>query len=65
MNYPTVEEVERNRADKVLIAKWCRHLPSAKDDQEVAVMNMILAAHRDNGGWNPTLSKAVGWEFHE
>lgn len=73
MKYPTLAEVDG--ASRYQLARWSRHLPSpgmtALDadegtfqktlDAEVAVMNHILAKFGEAGGWDPALSKMVGW----
>lgn len=74
MTYPTLDEVEQ--ASTLQLARWSRHLPSpgmaaidlgdhetfeALLEHEVGVMNRITARFAEVGGWNPVLSKAVGW----
>lgn len=74
MKYPSMEEVEA--ASTFELARWARHLPSpgsqaidlgdhetfeALLEHEAAVLNRILARFAEAGGWNPVLSKAVGW----
>jgi hypothetical protein len=74
MNYPTIARV-RN-ANKFLLAVWLRFLPSpgsqAADEgktlediseatgKESQILDYILARFNALGGWNPSLSKAVG-----
>lgn len=60
MSYPTVEEVEE--ASKIQLARWYRFLESPPSDADVEVLNLILERFDKLGGWNPQLSKQVGWE---
>ena len=75
MQYPTIEEV--NSADQIQLDTWMRFLPSPgmnfldssvdyehyqfedSMDAEVKILDLII----DNfEGWNPDLSKVVGWD---
>lgn len=72
MNYPTPEDVDK--ASHYDLAKWSRHLQSpgmsavGKDDfdqvmeAEGKIMDRIQERFRAFGGWNSTLSKAIGWD---
>lgn len=60
MSYPTIERVED--ANHEQLARWYRFLKSPDGDSEVEVMNLILERFNKLGGWNPALSKRVGWE---
>jgi len=59
MNYPTKELIES--ASHVQLAIWYRFLPSPIR-AEVALLNLIMSRFESLGGWNPGLSKRVGWE---
>lgn len=73
-SYPTMDEVES--ASHEQICSWYRHLPSPgknlsdslpndefkrRIDQEAEVMNAICAKYKEGGGFNPSLSKKIGW----
>jgi len=74
MKYPTLEEVKK--ADKVQLGKWLRFLPSAgtdlkysdlnfekeREQQSVVMQTIFDTFHKDMGGWEPWLSKQIGWE---
>lgn len=74
MIYPTFEEIEA--ASHFQLAYWCRFLPSPgatsiEDDnadfetalsEELTKLNRILERHQEFGGWNSSISKAVGWD---
>jgi len=76
MKYPTLEEV--NTASHRELARWYRFLPSPglnaindglprKDwekvvEQECAIMNTIIERFSAMGGFNPALSKKIGWK---
>lgn len=71
--YPTYEEVQQ--ADHEQLARWYRFLPSPgsfavggdRDEfergmrWEASVLDRIVARFTELGGWNPELSKKVGW----
>lgn len=72
--YPSLEEVESASHEK--ICGWYRHLPSPgskipdslsndefreESDKQVEIMNLICRKYKDGGGFNPELSKRVGW----
>lgn len=72
--YPTLEEVEE--ADHEQICRWYRHLPSPGSkipdslpndefksiiDKQAEVMNLICSKFKSGGGFNPDLSKKIGW----
>lgn len=73
MIYPEFKAVET--ASHFQLAKWARHLPSpgmsaagrdehafeAALEREAAIMDRIMVRFQEAGGWNPELSKAVGW----
>lgn len=72
MEYPTLKKVEE--ANKEQLAYWSRFLPSPgqnfigkenfeeKLQEELEILNLILKRFKDGGGWNPQLSKQVGWD---
>lgn len=59
MKCPTMEEVEK--ADKLQLAEWYRHIPIGRNEQELAVVNRVCERFNELGGWTPELSKQVGW----
>ena len=72
MSYPTMEQVEA--ASRFQLGNWTRFLPSpglnaaGRDDfddvlqHESTILNRIIVRFYDElGGWNPQLSKQVGW----
>ena len=59
MNYPTLKEVEE--ASHVQLGRWYRFLESPSYDSELEILNLILERFDKLGGWNPQLSKQVGW----
>jgi len=72
VKYPTKKQVED--AGKVQLAKWYRFLPSPgmnyinednfhdKLIEEKQVLDYIIERFGDLGGWDPVLSKLVGWD---
>lgn len=58
MTYPTLKRVES--ASHEQLARWYRFLPTA-GSTESAVMHRIAERFADMGGWNPELSKRIGW----
>ena len=72
MNYPSINEVES--AGRVQLATWYRFLQSpgmsavgkpnfdAVLREEKAVMDRICARFKKAGGFNPKISKGVGWD---
>jgi hypothetical protein len=72
MKYPTMEQVDAATHEQ--LGRWSRFLCSPGLDaagtdhfkqtmaSERAVMERILERFQAFGGWNPTLSKQVGWE---
>lgn len=65
MNYPARRDVDK--ADRVQLALWYRHLPSPgvfnpdKEKQEKRTLDRILERFHKLGGFDPGLSKYVGW----
>ena len=71
MNYPSKNEILE--ASHLNLARWARHLQSpgfracgspefaAVFAEEQELMDLILKRFNEFGGWNPALSKAVGW----
>lgn len=71
MRYPTLEEVEE--ASHRQLGEWCRFLPSPgmgaigaagfsdAIDKDASIMRRILERFGEAGGWNPQLSKDIGW----
>jgi len=75
IEYPTMEQVEA--AGHEQLARWSRFLSSpgmasaAKGDpgwifrqemdKEALIINRILERFKEFGGWNPKLSKRIGW----
>lgn len=69
--YPTLEAVEQ--ASHHQLAYWYRFLPSpgfryegspefeSKLEEECKIQNRILERFHEMGGWNPALSKFIGW----
>lgn len=57
--YPTIDQVEI--ADRFLICKWYRHLPSPSCNLQEMVMNRICKRYKELGGFTPEISKKVGW----
>lgn len=74
MNYPSMKEV--NNASHEQLGRWSRFLPSPglgavdtmPEDFELVlvaeglIMDKILARFKLMGGWNPQLSKLIGWD---
>jgi hypothetical protein len=58
-SYPTIEEVKE--ADRFNICKWYRHLPSASNEADREIMNLVIDRYMEVGGFTPEISKAVGW----
>ena len=69
MPYPTMEEVES--ANYYQLALWQRFLPSPgmvlpgekgrrPIDQEIEILNAIIARFRELGGMTPAISEAIG-----
>lgn len=58
--FPTTQQVEG--ASHEQLARWMRYLPSA-DDNDRPTQELIYARFKALGGWNPALSKAVGWDY--
>ena len=59
MIYPTLNEI--NQASHYELGKWMRFVPSPGYNAEVKLLNRIIERFGDMGGWNPSLSKMVGW----
>ena len=57
--YPTEADVEG--ADKEQLARWYRFLPSPQGEAAIKVLNKILDRFKEMGGWDPELSKRIGW----
>lgn len=60
MTWPTLEEVKTASREK--LGTWYRFLPSARDEAQLAVQNLIYHRFHELGAFTPGLSKAVGWE---
>lgn len=60
VTYPTLGEVEK--ADRLLLCKWYRILPSPETEAQVEVMDRIVARWREAGGFTPQISKAIGFQ---
>ena len=72
MNYPTAEQVET--ADRITLAEWYRFLPSPGMCaigtpefefvlvREAGIMSRIAERFQELGGFDPELSKLIGWE---
>lgn len=58
-SYPNMAQVEL--ADRFLICKWYRHLPSPSNPDQEKVMNRICEKYKELGGFTPDISKQVGW----
>ena len=59
MSYPTMQQVEQ--ASHHQLAKWMRFLPSAEPENQ-DTQTKIYDRFDEFGGWNPALSKQVGWD---
>ncbi len=71
MAYPTMEQVEQ--ASQIQLARWYRFLESPGTEaidksnfdevlrEQVKIQARLLERFESFGGWNPTLSKQVGW----
>jgi len=57
--YPTMEQVAK--AGQRQLAKWNRFLPAAGNLDEIMIGNAIAERFQALGGWNPKLSKDIGW----
>lgn len=69
--YPTLEQVKV--ADREQLARWYRFLRSPgesaidteqfkkKLEEEKQIMDLICQRFRELGGFNPYLSKKIGW----
>lgn len=60
MSYPSLDEIQS--ASHYQLAKWARNLPSPRNVDEKALLDLLLERFRSLGGWDPDLSKKVGWE---
>lgn len=73
MSYPTMQEVQN--ASHEQLGRWSRYLPSpgmsaidvpARFEDTLArekkILDYILDRFQELGGWNPELSKRIGWE---
>lgn len=58
MDFPTLAEV--NQADKMQLARWYRFL-ECTEEEHIPIINRVVDRFKEAGGWNPALSKAVGW----
>jgi len=57
--FPTKAEV--TKADRVTLARWYRFLPSPRDSEEVAAINLVAERFAELGGMTPKISKKIGW----
>lgn len=57
--YPTLEQVDT--ANKTQLARWYRHLPGARTEEQAKIIDRVVERFKDLGGWTPALSKAIGW----
>lgn len=60
MPYPALADVPK--ADKLQLGRWMRFLPSPETPAQQVILSEILFRFQDYGGWNPIISKAVGWD---
>ena len=60
MEYPTEQQVDV--ADRRQVLEWFRHLPTASNAHEVAIINKVYARAVEFGGFTPELSKEIGWD---
>jgi hypothetical protein len=76
MKYPTMEEVVK--ATKEQLGQWVRFLPSPGENamkgnlsneiwvgimnEEQKILMEIMATFDRAGGWNPRISKDIGWD---
>lgn len=58
--YPSFEEIEA--ADHEQIATWYRFLSSPINEEESRKIQRITQKLNDFGGFNPELSKRIGWQ---
>jgi len=58
--WPTSTQVEQ--ASKILLARWIRELPSPDNSGETEILESIIKRFNSLGGWNPTLSKQIGFK---
>jgi hypothetical protein len=56
--FPTLEEVEK--ADKELLARWYRFLPSGETAADQKIMKRIAERFENLGGMTADLSKKIG-----
>lgn len=63
-DYPTLEVVDR--ADIESLLRWMRFLPSPAADEQLVVMNRIIARYCEERDKDPAAntraSKAIGWD---
>lgn len=57
--YPTKEAVLN--ANHEQLARWYRHLPSPSKESQVEIINLISKRFKEMGGFNPALSKKIGF----
>jgi len=57
--FPTVKDVAK--ADHVTLARWSRFLPSPRDSEEVAAINLMAERFAELGGMTSEVSKKIGW----
>ncbi len=60
MPYPDLAQV--SKADKLQLARWMRFLPSPETPETGEILSEIMKRFEAYGGWNPVISKAVGWD---
>lgn len=61
MTYPSLEEVEV--AGHEDICRWWRFLSSPENPQQIETMNLIGDRLKKLGGFTPTISKKIGWDW--
>ena len=61
LSWPTtIEEV--NQATHYQICEWWRFLPVGIDEEQKKIMDRIAERLKEFGGFNPQISKALGWD---
>lgn len=63
MKFPTETQVEL--ADREMLGIWCRFLPIPSSQFEKKMTSSIFEKFLSKGGWDPTLSRKVGWNINK
>jgi len=59
--YPTMKEVEA--ASRFQLCKWHRFLQPPVNDEQVAINNRLFERWKEEGGFTPSISKQIGWNY--